>query len=55
MFLEFPDFVVSMMRKLNAQGFEAYLVGGCVRDAVLETIPHDYDIATKSVRDSLRS
>ncbi|MDE5884479.1 MAG: HD domain-containing protein [Oscillospiraceae bacterium] len=53
MFLEFPDFVVSMMRKLHAQGFEAYLVGGCVRDAVLGTIPHDYDIATNAVPEQI--
>lgn len=48
MFLEFPDFVLSMMHRLSSHGFEAYLVGGCVRDAVLGMIPHDYDIATNA-------
>lgn len=27
-------------------GFEAYLVGGCVRDLLLKKIPKDYDVIT---------
>jgi poly(A) polymerase len=33
---------------LQHNGFEAYLVGGCVRDALLGIIPKDFDIATKA-------
>lgn len=33
-------------RKLQAAGFKAYLVGGCVRDLVLGREPDDYDVAT---------
>ena len=34
---------------LEARGFEAYVVGGCVRDAVLGIIPADFDIATNAL------
>lgn len=31
---------------LHISGFEAYLVGGCVRDLVLKRIPKDFDVIT---------
>ena len=34
---------------LEARGFEAYVVGGCVRDAVLGIVPSDFDIATNAL------
>lgn len=34
---------------LYANGFEAYLVGGCVRDLLMGKTPHDYDIATNAL------
>lgn len=37
---------VSILKKINNLGYEAYLVGGCVRDYLLGIEPHDYDIAT---------
>ncbi len=33
-------------RKLRDQGFQAYFVGGCVRDLLREVEPKDYDVAT---------
>src|SRR5271169_2624713 len=33
-------------RRLRASGYQAYLVGGCVRDLVLGREPSDYDVAT---------
>jgi poly(A) polymerase len=35
-----------IVRRLRAEGFQAYLVGGCVRDLVMGREPKDYDIAT---------
>ncbi|MGH9325974.1 MAG: CCA tRNA nucleotidyltransferase [Terriglobia bacterium] len=35
-----------ILMKLRAEGFEAYLVGGCVRDLVMGREPKDYDVAT---------
>jgi len=40
------DFAISILRTLHDQGYQAYLVGGCVRDLLLSREPADYDIAT---------
>src|SRR5213595_208551 len=40
------DFAISIARTLHDQGYQAYLVGGCVRDLLLGREPGDYDIAT---------
>jgi poly(A) polymerase len=37
-----------IVRRLQAAGFEAFWVGGCVRDFLLEREPQDYDIATNA-------
>ncbi|HXH50080.1 MAG TPA: CCA tRNA nucleotidyltransferase [Terriglobia bacterium] len=37
-----------IVRRLRGAGFEAYLVGGCVRDIVMGQKPKDYDIATSA-------
>ena len=37
-----------IVKKLKAAGFRAYLVGGCVRDLLLERTPVDYDVATSA-------
>ena len=43
-----PKNVLFILNKLNEEGFEAYIVGGCVRDKLLGLIPHDYDITTSA-------
>lgn len=43
------DFAVSLLEKLEDEGFEARLVGGCVRDKLLGLEPKDYDIATDAL------
>ncbi|MBE5817398.1 MAG: HD domain-containing protein [Clostridiales bacterium] len=40
---------------LNCAGFEAYIVGGAVRDNLLSKIPHDCDIATSALPDETLS
>ena len=42
------DFAISIIRTLRQQGFRTYLVGGCVRDVLLEREPADYDVATSA-------
>jgi poly(A) polymerase len=37
-----------IVRRLREAGFDAYLVGGCVRDIVMGTEPKDYDVATSA-------
>jgi len=40
------EFATSIVQTLRQQGFQAYLVGGCVRDLLLGREPKDYDVAT---------
>ncbi|XP_047956186.1 CCA-adding enzyme-like isoform X1 [Salvia hispanica] len=47
--LERPKISVAswtVLRNLRAKGFEAYLVGGCVRDLLLNKVPKDFDVIT---------
>ena len=42
------EFATSIGQTLRQQGFQAYLVGGCVRDLLLGREPKDYDVATNA-------
>ena len=42
------NFATSIVHTLRQQGFQAYLVGGCVRDLLLGREPKDYDVATNA-------
>jgi poly(A) polymerase len=42
------DFATSIIQTLRQRGFQAYLVGGCVRDLLLGCEPQDYDVATNA-------
>ncbi len=42
------DFPTSIVETLRQNGFQALLVGGCVRDLVLGREPKDYDVATNA-------
>ena len=46
--LKIPDKVKFIIDQLGNNGFEAFAVGGCVRDAVLGRIPNDWDITTSA-------
>ena len=48
-----PQSVAAVMEKINAAGQEAYLVGGCVRDAYRGHLPHDYDITTSALPEEM--
>ncbi len=43
-----PADVEKIINTLEANGHEAYAVGGCVRDCILGKIPHDWDITTSA-------
>lgn len=43
-----PEKVSAIIRQLKSAGYDAYAVGGCVRDSVLGRIPHDWDITTSA-------
>lgn len=43
-----PEKVQYILNQINQAGFEAYVVGGCVRDSLLGRIPNDWDITTSA-------
>ena len=46
--IEMPQDVRFIIEKLTEAGFEAYAVGGCVRDSLLNRKPNDWDITTSA-------
>ncbi|BCJ85422.1 CCA tRNA nucleotidyltransferase [Effusibacillus dendaii] len=50
-----PYVVYHVLDTLLNAGFEAYLVGGCVRDKLLGLTPGDYDVATNALPDQVQS
>ena len=47
--MQIPQPVQNCIDTLEKAGFAAYLVGGCVRDAYLHLIPHDFDLCTNAM------
>lgn len=46
--IELPDKVNCIIGTLQEHGYEAYAVGGCVRDSVLGRVPEDWDVTTSA-------
>lgn len=46
--IQLPDKVHRIIQTLTAAGYEAFAVGGCVRDLVLGRTPNDWDITTSA-------
>lgn len=46
--IELPGNVKTILETFNSNAHDAYIVGGCVRDAVLGRIPNDWDITTSA-------
>lgn len=44
-----PEPIAEIIRALETAGYEAYVVGGCVRDACLGLTPQDYDLCTSAL------
>ena len=50
-----PPYVAAVISKIEENGFEAWLVGGCVRDMLSGITPHDYDIASNAPCEAISS
>ncbi len=50
-----PPPVTAALDRLEEDGFEAYAVGGCVRDLCRGVAPHDYDITTSAEPDEVEA
>ena len=49
-----PEDAQEIIEKLEKAGHSAYIVGGCVRDAVLGNVPHDYDLCTSATPEQMK-
>ncbi|MDO4312260.1 MAG: CCA tRNA nucleotidyltransferase [Eubacteriales bacterium] len=47
--IQLPDKVKQIIDTLQSDGYEAYAVGGCVRDSILGRTPEDWDITTSAM------
>ena len=47
------EIATEIVRRLRAEGFPAYLVGGCVRDLLMGRAPRDYDVTTAATPDQV--
>lgn len=55
MTMDMPKNVDIAINLLQSAGFEAYAVGGCVRDSLLGKIPNDWDITTSAKPEDMKS
>jgi len=46
--MNIPNYIKNIIEKLENAGFEAYVVGGCVRDLLMNMIPKDWDVTTNA-------
>lgn len=49
-----PNTVTMILERLMSYGYEAYIVGGCVRDILMDSTPKDWDITTDAVPEKVR-
>ena len=50
-----PREIAAVGEQLRTAGYEAYLVGGCVRDLLLGRIPKDWDFTTNATPDQIQA
>lgn len=55
MTMDMPKNVDIAINLLQSEGFEAYAVGGCVRDSLLGKTPNDWDITTSAKPEDMKS
>lgn len=53
--IEIPTGAAYILQQLNKHGYEAYIVGGCVRDSLLGKQPNDWDITTSAKPEEVKA
>ncbi|MFV0528304.1 MAG: CCA tRNA nucleotidyltransferase [Lachnospiraceae bacterium] len=53
--IEIPPNARQILQVLEENGYEGYVVGGCVRDALMHRIPDDWDIATSATPQQVKA
>ncbi|MGI6374233.1 MAG: CCA tRNA nucleotidyltransferase [Patescibacteria group bacterium] len=51
--MNIPKYLQQAINDITTAGYEAYLVGGCVRDLLMGKTPHDWDITTNAVPEEI--
>lgn len=55
MVIHMPLAVEQIISELTKNGYEAYIVGGCVRDSIMGKTPHDWDICTSALPEQIEN
>ena len=53
--IQLPEKVQQIIKTLQSHGYEAYAVGGCVRDSLLGRTPGDWDITTSALPEETKA
>ncbi|MCH4006861.1 MAG: CCA tRNA nucleotidyltransferase [Eubacterium sp.] len=53
--INIPEYVTEVLKRLHDGGYEAYVVGGCVRDSILGLSPDDWDVCTEAEPDEMKN
>ena len=51
--IQIPDYIQVLIDLLNQNGYSAYVVGGAIRNALLELPIHDYDLTTDATPEKM--
>lgn len=52
--IKLPEPIKKALNMLEDKGYQGYIVGGCVRDALVGIEPHDYDITTSALPEEVK-
>ncbi|MHC1749422.1 MAG: CCA tRNA nucleotidyltransferase [Cellulosilyticaceae bacterium] len=52
---QIPEDALQIIQQLEQTGYEAYIVGGCVRDMIMGRNPHDWDITTSAKPEQVKA
>lgn len=55
MVISIPDFIREIMIRIESAGYEAFVVGGSLRDILLGKEPHDWDVTTSALPETVAS
>ncbi len=53
--IQLPEKVAFIINTIESAGYEAYAVGGCVRDSILGRVPDDWDITTSAKPEEVKA
>ncbi len=52
---QLPSYLIKVLTGLDKAGYDAYIVGGCIRDLLLDKVPKDFDVVTNATPEQIRA